>query len=151
MVKVEIRDDKCRAAIMKFKNKLRNHHDESIKRLIIKNFKTDNRLALDNFAHDVLKLIPGGSNLFAAPNGHLREKTQNYQEHSRYHQSSNIRHMTPATFQAQIDVPLSAPLNQVQHPFPASSMTIGSNHLQQTDFSLVSDETVLSAGHRTDQ
>ena len=45
-----------------------------MKNLIIKNLKTEDHMAIENFARDLLKMIPGGNDVYMAANGHLRQK-----------------------------------------------------------------------------
>ena len=106
---------------------------------------------MDNFAHDVLKLLPGGNNLFVAPNGHLRERNYNHQHHSQSLHSSNMHHMTPTTFQAQTDAPLGISWRQAQHILPANSLSSGTNHLQHSNLRFVSGDSASTTRHRTNQ
>jgi len=77
-VKVEMRNDECRAAIMKNKKFLANHHNNTMKNLYIKNLLTQEQMTIQNFSRDLLKMVPGGNDVFMAANGHLRQKTQQH-------------------------------------------------------------------------
>ena len=77
-VKVEIRNEQARASIMKNKKNLKNHRFPIFNNLIIKNLKTDDQMSFENFTHDLLKIIPNGSDLFVSGNGHLRYKSDPY-------------------------------------------------------------------------
>jgi len=81
-VKVEMLNDASRASIMKNKRSLGNHQNPVIKNLIIKNLKSEDQMRMENFARDVLQILPGGSNYFVAGNGHLRQKGPAQAQHS---------------------------------------------------------------------
>ena len=61
-VKVDLCDDDSRAYIMKNKKNLVNHQNPVMQESFIKNLKTENQMALENFSRDVPKIIPGGNN-----------------------------------------------------------------------------------------
>ena len=73
-VKVEMIDDPTRASIMKSKKNLAFHHNPIMRDLVVKNLKSENQMSLENFARDLLKMVPGGSDVFMAANGHLRQR-----------------------------------------------------------------------------
>ena len=81
-VKVEMKDDISRASIMKNKRNLEFHNNPHMRNLIVKNLKSENQMTIENFARDLLKMIPGGTEVFMAANGHLRQRAspgQSYQ------------------------------------------------------------------------
>jgi len=82
-VKVEILNDESRASIMKTKKFLANHTNPTMKNLIIGNLKTGEQMRMENFARDLLKMIPDGNNYYVAGNGHLRQKDLSQQGHVR--------------------------------------------------------------------
>ena len=45
-----------------------------LKALIIKNLKSHDQLKLDNFAKDVLRMLPNGKSLFSGGNGRILQK-----------------------------------------------------------------------------
>ena len=73
-VKVEMIDDSTRASIMKSKKNLAFHYNPVMRDLVVKNLKSENQMCLKNFARDLLKMVPGGSDVFMAANGHLRQR-----------------------------------------------------------------------------
>ena len=85
-VKVELKNDESRASIMKNKKNLSHHRNSIMQNLIIKNLKTEDHMAMENFARDLLKMIPGGNDVFMAANGHLRQKGVSYQNFSQLNQ-----------------------------------------------------------------
>ena len=49
-----------------------------LKALIIKNLKSHDQLKLDNFAKDVLRMLPNGKSLFLGGNGRILQKRTEY-------------------------------------------------------------------------
>lgn len=80
-VKVEMLNDASRASIMKNKKSLGNHLNPTMKNLIVKNLKTDDQMRMENFARDVLQMVPGGHEYYVAGNGHLRQKDFKQNQH----------------------------------------------------------------------
>ena len=74
---VELVSDEVRAAIMKTKKILENHHNPCLRRVIVKNMKSKQELKMDIAMNEMLRKLPGGENLYIANNGHIREKTAN--------------------------------------------------------------------------
>jgi len=83
-VKIEMRDDNSRASVMKTKKFLANHSNPIMRNLVVGNLKTNSQMALENFARDLLKLVPGGNDLFIAANGHLRQRGTPQPHHAPY-------------------------------------------------------------------
>ena len=83
-VKVEILNDESRASIMKNKKNLGNHQNPAMKNLIIKNLKSEDQMRMENFARDVLQMVPGGNNFFIAGNGRLRQKDPRQPQYQHY-------------------------------------------------------------------
>jgi len=80
-VKVELLNDETRASIMKQKKFLINHQNPVMRNLYIKNLKSEDQMRMENFARDMLKMLPDGNNYFVAGNGHLRQKDFPQQAH----------------------------------------------------------------------
>ena len=74
LVKVEMKNDFCRSAIMTNKKNLEHHPNPTTKGLIIKNLRSEEHLFSSNFANDILKMIPGGENVYVSGNGRLRQR-----------------------------------------------------------------------------
>ena len=74
-VMVELISDDVRASIMKTKKILENHENPCLRRVIIKNMKSQQELKMDIAVNEILRKLPGGENLYIANNGHIREKT----------------------------------------------------------------------------
>ena len=53
---------------------LLNSDNPMLKALIIKNLKSHDQLKLDNFAKDVLRMLPNGKSLFLGGNGRILQK-----------------------------------------------------------------------------
>ena len=133
-VKVEMRNDDSRASIMKNKKNLAHHHNVTMQNLIIKNLKSENQMSMENFARDLLKMIPGGNDVFMAANGHLRQKTSS-------HQTPNVQHnhqqrfpapQPPQPRTAQPVGPRSAPhVHPSRHPQP---QTTPQQHIRPQQF-----------------
>ena len=83
-VKVEMLNDDSRASIMKNKKSLAYHQNPAMKSLIIKNLKSEDQMRMENFARDVLQILPGGSNFFVAGNGRLRQKDPRQAQYQPY-------------------------------------------------------------------
>ena len=93
ILKVEMRDDHCRASIMKAKKNLQFHQDEGIRGIVIQNLRSNIQMTVDNFTRDLFNILPGCNNLYMAPNGRIRRRdNRQYQEFSGHNQP---------TFQAQ--------------------------------------------------
>jgi hypothetical protein len=73
-VKVELLNDETCASIMKQKKFLVRHQNPTMRNLYIKNLKSEDQMRMENFARDLLKMLPDGNNYFVAGNGHLRQK-----------------------------------------------------------------------------
>ena len=122
-VKVEIRNEKCRASIMKTKKCLANHQNNIMKKLIIKNLKSKSQMSLENFGNDLLQLIPGGNNMYILENGHLKRKHQVSAHNSSNPVSSypfppqNIFQSNPAV-QASSQIPTQSSVQFVATPDP---------------------------------
>ena len=82
-VKVEIIDEMSRSCIMKNKKNSTQHPNILLKNLVIRNLKTVCQINFDNFARDLMKFIPGGENLFIAPNGNICQRNPIYSSQSR--------------------------------------------------------------------
>ena len=63
-VKVEMVNDASRASIMKNKKVLAYHLNPTMKNLIIKNLKSEDQMRMDNFARDVLQMLPRGHSYY---------------------------------------------------------------------------------------
>ena len=74
VVKVEVRNEDIRAAIMKNKKVLNNHPKEEVRNLIISNLRPESQMCLENFARDILKMIPGGQEVYITRSGRLRQR-----------------------------------------------------------------------------
>ena len=97
-VKVEMLNDDSRASIMKNKKSLAYHQNPAMKSLIIKNLKSEDQMRMENFARDVLQILPGGSNFFVAGNGRLRQKDPRQAQHPPYpHPHHHGQPQRPAT------------------------------------------------------
>ena len=73
-VRVEFGNDKARVSVMKNKKVLNNSDSPVLKSLVIKNWKSHDQLKLDNFAKDVIRMLPNGNALFLGGNGRIRQK-----------------------------------------------------------------------------
>ena len=76
-VMVEMRDDTSRASIMKTKKVLESHHNPGLRKLIIKNYKSEEEIKADRKFANLLKRIPGSENSYFAGNGQIRENNPN--------------------------------------------------------------------------
>ena len=110
-VKVEMKDDILQASIMKNKRNLEFHNNPHMKNLIVNNLKSENQMTIENFARDLLKMIPGGNEDFMAANGHLRQRAspgQSYQGKYSAQLPAAPRQSYQAPHQGQYIVPLPA-------------------------------------------
>ena len=73
-VRVEFGNDKARVSVMKNKKVLNNSDSPVLKSLVIKNWKSHDQLKLDNFAKDVIRMLPNGNALFLGGNGRIKQK-----------------------------------------------------------------------------
>ena len=150
-VKVEMKDEKSRSSIMKNKRNLSRHPNNTFKSLIIKNLKSSTEILFDNFARDLLKIVPGGSNLFISSNGSIRERysvsdnpihTQSLIPISgSYGSASSLQNASPLVTNTQWASipPVNHMLGAVVQPvsYPVSNLYLhpninGSHHSQQT-------------------
>ena len=72
---VELVSDEVRASVMKTKKVLEHHQNPCLRKIIIKNMKSQQELKMDIAMNEMLRKLPGGENLYIANNGHIREKT----------------------------------------------------------------------------
>ena len=133
-VMVEMRDDTSRASIMKTKKNLEAHHNPGLRKLIIKNYKSEEEMKADRKFTNLLKRIPGNENCYFAGNGQIRENNEGFQPNHPHPQSQfqrprfqqnppqmfNVppppRHSAPPPANAPPPPPLLAPL----FPAPAA-------------------------------
>ena len=72
VVKVEVKNEEVRTAIMLNKKVLSNHPSDYIRDLIITNLKPDSHMFTENIARDLLKMIPGGNQVYITRSGRRR-------------------------------------------------------------------------------
>ena len=113
-VKIEMRDDNSRASVMKTKKHLATHSNPIMRNLVVGNLKTNSQMALENFARDLLKLVPGGNELFVAANGHLRQRGGPPPQHASF-QGHHTRQAHPRPPPAGLR-PASAPSGPTYAP-----------------------------------
>ena len=73
-VKVEMRSEECRAAIMKTKFQLKNHPQTVMKKLTIQNLKSREEMKNENFNYDILKMVTNSNEYYIGGNGHIRRR-----------------------------------------------------------------------------
>ena len=120
-VKVEMLNDAARASIMKNKKNLENHQNPAMKNLIIKNLKSEDQMRMENFARDVLQILPGGDNYFVAGNGRLRQKDLP-QAHHPYPHRVQAHGLNPYPHRIQAHTPAG--------PHSAAPYQAGHHHYQ---------------------
>ena len=81
---VEMRNQECKAHIMKTKKCLENHPNHGLQKLIIKNAQTKSEIKTNIALNEILRKIPGEQNSFIAGNGRIMQQQQ--QEQQRYYQ-----------------------------------------------------------------
>ena len=79
-IMVELINDEARAKIVKKKKCLEMHSHPLLRNLIITNMKTLLEMRTQHTLNEILKLAPGGSELYIAGNGTLRPKDQSRQQ-----------------------------------------------------------------------
>ena len=79
VVKVEIISEAARKIIMINKKNLAHNRSEMIRNLIIQNMRPHSQFYSENLGRDLLRLIPGGNEVYIASNGRLRQKDNSFQ------------------------------------------------------------------------
>ena len=79
VVKVEISNEEARKIIMSNKKNLSYNRNEMIRNLIIQNLKPQSQFYSENLGKDLLKLIPGGNEVYISNNGRLRQRDHRHQ------------------------------------------------------------------------
>ena len=125
-VKVELRSEEVRAIIMKNKKNLKHNKYEAIRKLVISNMKPHSQFALENFFHDIKKMIPGGEDVYILRNGHLRQR-DNFSNQSRRNEFGFIPNNNQSGFMNQ--QPPAVPMPG-RGPGPASWPTSGGHQVQ---------------------
>ena len=114
-VMVEMRDDTARASVMKNKKTLENHHNPGLRKLIIKNYKSEEEMKADRKFSNLLKRIPGSENCYFAGNGQIRENNyqgQSNQSNQFQRPASQLSHPPVYNFPP----PPPPPRSSAQHP-----------------------------------
>ena len=129
---VELVSDEVRASVMKTKKVLEHHQNPCLRKIIIKNMKSQQELKMDIAMNEMLRKLPGGENLYIANNGHIREKThqQRFSQNSFFNRIPNgpdhgypqPRIQPPGPLQPTVQQPIFE-INQAQdqgfrHPSP---------------------------------
>ena len=68
-VKVEMRNEECRAMVMKSKYQLKQHPQLVMKNLVIQNLKSREEMKTENFNYDILKMVTNGNDYYIGGNG----------------------------------------------------------------------------------
>ena len=76
-VKVEMRTEECRAAVMKTKYQLKNHPQLVMRNLVVQNLKSRDEMKNENFHYDILKMVTKSNDFYVGGNGHIRRRDQN--------------------------------------------------------------------------
>jgi len=138
-VMVEMSSDETRASVMKSKWRLETHPNPGLRKVIIRNMKERHELKVDIALNQMLKLIPGGENLYIANNGNLREKNVQQRNHQN-NLNANFQPILPRpAFRAN-----SNPQNNQHPPFnpsnpnrlPNTNFQPRQNHFNQTNLNL---------------
>ena len=118
-VKVEMRDEESRAAIMKTKHQLKNHPQLVMRNLVIQNLKSREEMKNENFNYGILKMVTNGNNFYIGGNGHIRRRDQTNPSAAAVQPPFSVP--PPAYGQQAPRVPQGqnqAPYNQPQVSFP---------------------------------
>ena len=73
---VEMRNQECKAQIMKNKKNLEGHPSQILQKLIIKNAQTKSEIKMSIALSEILKKIPGEQNSYISGSGHIMTKNQ---------------------------------------------------------------------------
>ena len=84
-VKVEMRNEECRALVMKNKYQLKQHPQLVMKNLVIQNLKSREEMKTENFNYDILKMVTNGNEFYIGGNGHIRRRDHTNQNNIRQH------------------------------------------------------------------
>ena len=135
-VKVEMKNEACRKSIMINKKNLAFHPNPSTKNLIITNLKSESLLFSSNLAKDILKMIPGGENVYISSSGRLRQKDSSqpqvsnmYQRPPSRNQHSQQGYQGQTSYSHQYHQSASAQIHRFQPPKPRPQVTF---HTTQT-------------------
>ena len=119
-VMVEMSSDESRASVMKSKWRLETHPNPGLRKVIIRNMKERNELKVDIALNQMLKLIPGGQNLYIANNGHLREKNVQQRNHHN-NMNANLQPILPRPNLQPTQRPPFNPANLNRFPHTTTS------------------------------
>ena len=97
IVKVELVSEAVRRQIMLNKKNLKFHINESMRNLVISNLLPESDMKFVNFTRDILKMVPGGNEVYISSNGRLRQREHtNSNDFNAPQSSQNFRaQMTP--------------------------------------------------------
>ena len=125
VVKVEVKNEEVRTAIMTNKKVLNNHPNELIRSLQISNLKPNNQMFSENVARDILKMIPGGDQVYITRSGRLRQKeVETTFGNRRSQQSYQASNVAPSQTPCNINLP------PPRVPMPTTSVQNGSHAFQ---------------------
>ena len=127
-VKVEMKNEESRAAVMKTKNNLRNHPQLVMRKLVIQNLKSREEMKNENFNYDILKMVSNGNDFYIGGNGHIRKRDQ-----ANFNNAQQSFTVPPPAFNQQ---PIRAPYTQAhavyrQGPAPTLYGQAHSSRYQQ--------------------
>jgi len=161
-VKVEMRTEEGRAAVMKNKFTLKNHPKEVMKTLVVQNLKSREEMKYENFNYDILKMVTNSTDFYIGGNGHIRKKEQNNYPlrplaprpppRMQYGQQPPRYQSQPAPTHNQFQVPPPVQKQYHAHPPPPAhsqfqgaqglSQQLGPSHQQQD--SLLDTDSIFS-------
>ena len=84
-VKVEMRNEECRALVMTNKYQLKQHPQLVMKNLVIQNLKSREEMKAENFNYDILKIVTNGNDFYIGGNGHIRKRDHTNPYNGRQH------------------------------------------------------------------
>ena len=123
-VLVEMKDDASRASIMKKKKDLETHHNPGLRKLFIKNYKSEEEMRSDRKFNNLLKMMPGNENSYFAGNGQIRDNNSSGQSNNQFPRYQSFQPNLPIRPPGpRFNVPppprVSAPLNPQNQAPPA--------------------------------